>query len=148
MNVRRRVTAVIIKEGSLLLIRRIKPGLDYFIFPGGGVEEGESLEAALRREVLEELSLESLKFSFLGELKGLQVPQFLTMHSCNRDEYLYFVNDYNGTPEIGGPEKEKSSDINRYEITWIPIYKLQVYPNVYPKEVTDFVITRFDSNFS
>jgi ADP-ribose pyrophosphatase YjhB (NUDIX family) len=41
--------------GDLLTIRRIRPGEDpYWVLPGGGVEDGEELEAALVRELREE----------------------------------------------------------------------------------------------
>jgi 8-oxo-dGTP diphosphatase len=42
-------------DGSRLLTVR-KRGSDYFILPGGKLERGETDEAALRREVREELS--------------------------------------------------------------------------------------------
>jgi ADP-ribose pyrophosphatase YjhB (NUDIX family) len=47
-------------EGRLLLIKRIKPGQDpYWTTPGGGVEpEDPSVEAALVRELREELGAE------------------------------------------------------------------------------------------
>ena len=48
-----RVTAVVLRGEKLLLIHRFREGKEYWIFPGG-VEEGEDLETALRREVLEE----------------------------------------------------------------------------------------------
>ncbi len=34
-----RVAAVIIKDDKILLIRRIKNGQEYYVFPGGGVKE-------------------------------------------------------------------------------------------------------------
>jgi 8-oxo-dGTP diphosphatase len=50
--------AVLIRRGdSLLLIRRVKEGKEYHVVPGGGVEDGETLVQAARREILEELSL-------------------------------------------------------------------------------------------
>ncbi len=48
---------VILREGKLLMIHTDRG--DYK-FPGGGVEPGESLEAALRRELLEETGRELL----------------------------------------------------------------------------------------
>ena len=49
------VGAVVIEDGKVLLIRRGQPPLEgRWTLPGGMVELGETLEDALRREVLEE----------------------------------------------------------------------------------------------
>jgi 8-oxo-dGTP pyrophosphatase MutT (NUDIX family) len=46
---------LITPDGDLLIIQRIRPGEDpYWVLPGGGVEDGEELEAALARELREE----------------------------------------------------------------------------------------------
>lgn len=49
-----RVAALIIRDDSLLLVRHEKDGQTYWLLPGGGVDYGESLAAALVREVAEE----------------------------------------------------------------------------------------------
>ena len=48
---------VVDREGRILLMRWQRPGAEWWIAPGGGVQEGETDEQALRRELLEELGL-------------------------------------------------------------------------------------------
>lgn len=51
--------AVIVRDQSVLLIECQDPeGEDYFILPGGGMEAGESVHEALRRECREEIGAE------------------------------------------------------------------------------------------
>ncbi len=43
---------------EILLVQHRKGGREYWLVPGGGVEEGETLAQAARREIREELGLE------------------------------------------------------------------------------------------
>jgi 8-oxo-dGTP diphosphatase len=52
-----RVSALIRWQNRVLLCRQEKPGKEYWLLPGGGVEGGETLDEALRRELGEELGL-------------------------------------------------------------------------------------------
>lgn len=52
-----RAGALIIRDGSLLLVRQQRDGQSYWLLPGGGVRFGESLGDALKRELWEELRL-------------------------------------------------------------------------------------------
>jgi len=49
-----RVAGLVIADGAVLLVRHEKAGRGYWLLPGGGVEEGESLTEALERELSEE----------------------------------------------------------------------------------------------
>lgn len=59
-NGRHGVVAVLIEEGRYLAIRRSEwvAAPRKVCFPGGGIEEGEDFETAIRREMMEELSME------------------------------------------------------------------------------------------
>ena len=57
MEPRIRVSAILKWQGRVLLCRQEKPGKEYWLLPGGGVEGGETLDEALRRELGEELGL-------------------------------------------------------------------------------------------
>jgi ADP-ribose pyrophosphatase YjhB (NUDIX family) len=52
------VSAAIFRDGKLLLVRRARfPAKGFYSLPGGRVEFGETLHAALHREVAEETAL-------------------------------------------------------------------------------------------
>jgi 8-oxo-dGTP diphosphatase len=52
------VSAAIFRDGKILLVRRARsPAKGFYSLPGGRVEFGESLHAALHREVAEETAL-------------------------------------------------------------------------------------------
>lgn len=52
-----RVRALLTDKDGIILIYREKPDRKYYVFPGGGVEPGETPESALQRECNEELGL-------------------------------------------------------------------------------------------
>ena len=53
-----RVSALLLWNGRILLCRHEKPGKEYWLLPGGGVNSGETLVEALRRELSEELGID------------------------------------------------------------------------------------------
>ncbi len=57
MEPRIRVSALLRWEDRILLCRHEKPGKEYWLLPGGGVNSGESLVDALRRELMEEVGV-------------------------------------------------------------------------------------------
>jgi len=54
-----RVAAIIVRGTRLLLVEHHKRGQRYWVLPGGRLEGNETLDAALRRELQEELRLEA-----------------------------------------------------------------------------------------
>jgi 8-oxo-dGTP diphosphatase len=55
-----RVSALLRWRDRILLCRHEKPGKEYWLLPGGGVNSGESLVDALRRELSEEVGVDDL----------------------------------------------------------------------------------------
>ena len=54
-----RAGALIVKDGSLLLVKHTKNKKTYWLLPGGGVKLGEPIKSALKREISEEINLQS-----------------------------------------------------------------------------------------
>jgi 8-oxo-dGTP diphosphatase len=57
-KVRVRVAGLLVRDGKLLLVAHRKKEEIYWLLPGGGVDFGESLKAALAREFREELGIQ------------------------------------------------------------------------------------------
>ena len=86
---------------------------EYYIIPGGGIEENETLEQAVIREVKEELSVD------------IEVEGYIGSEEFDRNiAHLYKCNIVSGIPKLGGKEKEKSCDDNYYEIKKINIFEM------------------------
>jgi mutator protein MutT len=68
------VNALLIRRGTVLLARRSphrKAYPDLWSFPGGHVEKGESLAAALRRELREEIGIVPIDYRFVEAITDL-----------------------------------------------------------------------------
>ena len=95
-----RVSAILRWKGRVLLCRHEKPGKEYWLLPGGGVDGGETIIEALRRELREELGLEEFDAGPLVWTHERTFPwaQRL-MHQVN-DVYLVRVDAHEPQPTI------------------------------------------------
>lgn len=129
MNKKRvRAVALVIKDDQLLLMERRQDGAQYFTLPGGGVEEGESVEDAVVRELHEETSVTG------------KIDREL-YHAIYEDESeaRFFLCEYvEGEPElrIDSEERLAMQENNQvlYKPQWISFSKIKGL-TVYPKEV-------------
>lgn len=64
-----RVAGLLIRDGRALLVKHDKPFGSYWVVPGGRVGFGETMPKALRREFVEELSMDVCvgNFAFLND---------------------------------------------------------------------------------
>ena len=110
---RNRAAAIIIRNGELLLIRRQKPGRDYYILPGGGVELDESFAEACIREVKEETGLDVL---------SLHLAHKYFYRGSEEDYFVALVPP--DEPVLGGSEAQRHSPTNSYSFEWVDAERL------------------------
>jgi 8-oxo-dGTP diphosphatase len=128
-----RAAAIILLNNSLLLIHRYKSRREYYVFPGGHIEYGESVEQACVREVKEETGLESVT-----------IKHVFDFNNGNRLEHYFFVQVVPGPLVLGGPESAYQSKENIFLPEWIPLSGLQ-NPNILPGQALTLLQTRLDS---
>ena len=118
MNKRVSARGIIIEDNEVYLMfrRRILDDgsiKEYYVIPGGGINDNESLEDCLKRELKEELSIDIKINEYLGYNE-----------SDNTIAHFYSCSIINGTPSLGGEELERCSESNYYEIRKVKIEDL------------------------
>ena len=121
-----RAAAVIIKDGKVLLMHRIKDGREYFVFPGGKTEDTETPEEAMVREVHEEVTLEVL---------SIDEEIVKRTNDEGNTEIYYLVTSFSGNVALGGEEKEIMNESNQYYPEWWDISEARSLSNLYPAEI-------------
>ena len=116
-----RVSAILRWRGRVLLCRHEKPGKEYWLLPGGGVNSGESLVDALHRELAEEIGIEEdvpvegpvaivdsispvrsfaakhvVHIIFAGDLSGRSLEAVTSHDAAVRGHRLFEVHDLDG----------------------------------------------------
>jgi 8-oxo-dGTP diphosphatase len=124
-----RAGVIIIDKDKVVLLWRKFNGNEYFVFPGGGKEEDETLEEAAVREAFEETSL------------VVKVEKFIYKLSNETNEQNFFLCSYiSGEPKLGiGNEADESSESNQYEPMWKSIIEVSSL-NLLPIEIKDWFL--------
>jgi 8-oxo-dGTP pyrophosphatase MutT (NUDIX family) len=126
--IRVRAGVIIVKDESVALIQRVNARGTYYIFPGGGIEAGESIEEAAVREAWEELGVRV-------RLAGLLAfVEFGYSH-----HHYYRAHIKSGTFGSGtGAElsSEAGTLAGTYTPMWLPLARLYEY-NVRPIELAE-----------
>lgn len=99
---------LIIDGSKVALIERIRDGSVYYVFPGGGIEKGETSEEGAKREALEELGIE------------VRVNECIAIAEFNGTQYFFLSDIINGT--FGTGQGEDYTDKKRNRGTYLPMW--------------------------
>ena len=125
---RKRVAAVIIKNNKILLMRRVKNGREYFVFPGGRARIKESFESAVKRVIKSEFNLDIIIETFLFRIENK-----------NETEFYFLVKDFEGSPRMNSEERQIINDHNQYYLEWKNLSTLVKMSNLLPKKAKNKV---------
>lgn len=118
-----RSAVVIIKDNKVALIKRVNARGTYYLFPGGGVEPGETIQEAAIREAYEELGV------------TVRLGALLSVVHFGEDDQYYFAADITGGlfgtgkgVELASPTESESGS---YVPVWLPCAAL-IQHDVHP----------------
>lgn len=125
-----RASVILIENECLAVIERHRPGADYFTFPGGHVEPGESPEQAAVRETEEELGVqvEILRLAAVVWWQG-------------QPQYHYLARRIGG--DFGSGTGEELHRADPFKGTYLPVWlPLSALPakRLLPHSVAEMVI--------
>jgi len=111
-----RGAVVLIENSAVALIERIRAGRTYYLFPGGTVEPGETIQQATIREIREELGLD------------IRLGPLLAVVTFDSNQQHYFAatttggifGTGDGVEYASLPESEDGS----YRPVWIPVREM------------------------
>jgi 8-oxo-dGTP diphosphatase len=133
-----RAAAIIIHGNEIALIKRRRESRLYYVFPGGQVEDKESPEQAVVREVEEELGLKV-------DVDRLMIKAI--HHS--KMQYYFLAHTIGGKFGTGvGPEMRGLYPPERgsYHPVWMPMTNI-LKENVVPREVAEIVSRSFQQGW-
>ena len=134
--IRNSVKVIIIKDSKLLATKNEDQFGTFYLLPGGGQEQGETIYEALRRECLEEISAEVE----IGELKFIREyigknHEFRKFDSdVHQIEYMFLCTLKPGSKLCNG----SVPDYNQVGVEWLDLERLSEY-RIYPKALTTVI---------
>lgn len=132
METKTRIVAIIIKDGKLLMLKG--RGYNELWTPGGKIEQGESDEDCLRRELNEEIGVKIINLKFFKKYSGKSFyhPNQITIQKI----YIVSVSG-NITP---GAEIEdfvwlSKDDFRARKFQMIPITEKKIIPDLIQQKI-------------
>lgn len=133
-SVAQNARAIIVDNGRVALIERIRGSEHFFVFPGGSVEPGETLAQAVAREVEEEVGLIVRPVRIVAEVTFPDRVQAYWLAEIESGEFG------TGTGlEVTGQMDEREG---AYRAIWMPIADLRRH-TVLPRSIAAELVHRY-----
>ncbi|MBM3210012.1 NUDIX hydrolase [Candidatus Saccharibacteria bacterium] len=112
------------QQGEVLVVKELDR--DYWDIPGGGMDHGESIEQAIRRELTEEVGY-SGKFAFT--IRHIEQPVYLSLHNFYQTRLIF---------EVIPNELRFKAGIDSDEVKFINPHELQYSKNAAERMVYSY----------
>ena len=122
-----RARVLVVRHGRAALIERFRQGRRYWVLPGGGVEDGETIAGAALREAAEELGVAVT----LGQLR-LLVHVRQQDGSWQRHWCFDASTDSDEIAVVAGPEIDGPPEDGTYQAVWMRLAEIagrEVWPS-------------------
>ncbi len=123
-----RPSTITIKDGKVLLVKSKYGKKEFYLFPGGGMEFGETIKETAVRETFEETGVKV-------KIKDLfHVNEYIYAKNLNkRSISIFFIAE---VIKISNPRTNDGGKIKK--VAWIKLENLDNY-NVKPKKIADMI---------
>lgn len=133
---------IVLHEGKILLLRNRYPEGEFYGFPGGKQEAGESLEECAVRETKEETNLA------VELVQPLYLHEFIDDRINNRHHItLYFLAEPRGELAVTHAHDPDKDENKIQEVLWVPIVKMKELP-MRPSEVAEQILHEYKRGFT
>ena len=150
MQHRIRAAAIVVEGDSVLLVQHqhddLQDGRSWWVPPGGGVEDDESLVECAQRETLEETGM-SVEIGRIAYVREFVEPGY---HHC---EVFFVATSYLGTPIVGSNSETDNFDVvhlikdarfvRRDEMAGMTIYPEEIKTTLWDDLANGFSGTRY-----
>lgn len=138
-----RAAAIVIHDQKILLMYRRRLSHIYYAFPGGMVEQGETCQEAVLRELYEETCIKAQLENLLYHIRVIDSSKV-------KEEFFYYCTYVSGVPILQSDSiecKRMESGTEFYEPLWVHIDYIKNML-IYPLEIRDWLVEDVKNGFS
>jgi len=116
MNYKGRAQCLVVRDDKILMVKHCQNGEAWYCSPGGGIEPGETPEAAALRELQEECNVTGRIIKKTGE--------YVCPYEDDRFFYTYQVDIGEQTPSLGHDPELGADKQYLSEVRWMALNEL------------------------